>query len=107
MAERDQNDYNEHEKRPNNVNLTSDPLEAARAENLSDRFVFVNGRRFIADLPNVIFPHDDLDATRKHRQHYVYKYVWQGLLSAPVKKTLIVGDAKCLDVACGSGIWAM
>ncbi|KAG9290109.1 hypothetical protein G9A89_010415 [Geosiphon pyriformis] len=85
-----------------------DPIEIARKENILDTFVFVNGRRYVADdSVNTYHPNDETEMKRACDQFYLYNHIWGGSFNAPVREALMLGRARVLDVGCGSGIWIM
>lgn len=65
------------------------------------RFANVRGRVIAAGIPYLI-PKDVEDANRLDFQHYMLKAALQGLYAAPLKQ-----PATILDVATGTGRWAM
>ncbi|CAG8552103.1 8699_t:CDS:2 [Ambispora leptoticha] len=47
------------------------------------------------------------DVEKLKQQHHLFKRVWNGNYSAPVKMRLRDGAAKVLDVGCGTGTWVL
>ncbi|KAG9285048.1 hypothetical protein G9A89_009859 [Geosiphon pyriformis] len=110
-----------------------DALEIAREENCFDTFVFVDGRRYIVADNSIktylvciesweIYirdikinskhcyhtkPNDNIEAARANHYHYLHKFIWRGLYSSPVKKRLMLDNAKTLDIGCGIGMWTL
>src|SRR5450631_3110091 len=65
------------------------------------RFATIRGRRIAVDIPYLL-PKDDEEIGRLDFQHYLLKIALQGLYAAPIKH-----PGTILDVATGSGRWAM
>ncbi|CAG8662853.1 12891_t:CDS:2 [Acaulospora morrowiae] len=60
-----------------------------------------NGPRRIRDY--VI---DEGEIDRLQVQHHIFRTLWEGNFKAPVEEILNSGNARVLDVGCGTGTWA-
>ncbi len=63
------------------------------------RFLFLGGRRHVADAPYVL-PKDDKEIQRLDFQHYLLRFAMRGNYAAP-----IAHPSSILDVGCGTGRW--
>lgn len=65
------------------------------------RFLWLGGRRHVADAPYVL-PSDDQEVSRLDFQHYMLRYALRGNYAAPIRQ-----PASILDVGSGTGRWAL
>jgi SAM-dependent methyltransferase len=63
------------------------------------RFIFVRGRRYVADAPYML-PKDDAEVNRLDFQHFMLRYTLRGNYAAPIRDPHDI-----LDVGCGTGRW--
>ncbi|CAG8555646.1 10712_t:CDS:2 [Ambispora gerdemannii] len=87
----------------------------------SDTYRFADGRRFLDSSKNANSVKSitdfyittttrgaaGIDVEKLKQQHQLFKRVWNGNYSAPVKMRLRGGAAKVLDVGCGTGTWVL
>ncbi|KAL1922468.1 uncharacterized protein VTP21DRAFT_10007 [Calcarisporiella thermophila] len=71
------------------------------------QFHYVDGRRFL-NVRGIkyIMPSDEEEIDRLQMLHYIYRYLFQGNFSAPIREDLERG-IKVLDAGCGPGSWTM
>ncbi|CAG8528427.1 809_t:CDS:2, partial [Ambispora leptoticha] len=50
-------------------------------------------------------PDDEVQIDRIQIAHHLYRVIWDGNFSSPVKARLSKGGAKVLDIGCGPGTW--
>jgi ubiquinone/menaquinone biosynthesis C-methylase UbiE len=65
------------------------------------RFLWLGGRRHVADAPYVL-PSDDQEINRLDFQHYMLRFALRGNYAAPISQ-----PASILDVGGGTGRWAI
>lgn len=65
------------------------------------RFVFVRGRRYVADAPYML-PKDEAEINRLDFQHFMLRYALRGNFAAPIGQPRDI-----LDVGCGTGRWPL
>ncbi|KAI7882018.1 S-adenosyl-L-methionine-dependent methyltransferase [Lichtheimia hyalospora FSU 10163] len=73
----------------------------------SNYVIMDGGRRYNNrdDIP-ALFPEDDEENDRRHRQHWTLKLAFDGNFDSPVEDSLVQG-IKVLDCACGPASWTM
>ncbi|MBF6590618.1 MAG: class I SAM-dependent methyltransferase [Ktedonobacterales bacterium] len=67
----------------------------------SRRFVFVRGRRYVADAPYML-PKDEAEINRLDFQHFLLRSALRGNFAAPIDQPRDI-----LDVGCGTGRWPL
>ncbi|CAG8533776.1 2609_t:CDS:2, partial [Ambispora gerdemannii] len=50
-------------------------------------------------------PDEEVQIDRTQIAHHLYRVIWDGNFSSPVKERLLKGGAKVLDIGCGPGTW--
>ncbi len=75
------------------------PTEQAPGARASRRWLWLGGRRVLANTP-YIMPKDALEGERLDLQHHLLKLAGGGNYRAPLRQPRVI-----LDVACGTGIW--
>ncbi|RIA91283.1 S-adenosyl-L-methionine-dependent methyltransferase [Glomus cerebriforme] len=77
-------------------------------EFILDTFRFIGGRRYHNVTNSKYFlPNDLTELDRLEKQHYLFRHIWQGNFSAPIREKLQQKEnhACVLDVGCGPGTW--
>ncbi|CAG8681466.1 20920_t:CDS:2 [Dentiscutata erythropus] len=82
-----------------NKSSKSRPTNILRSRKPSkNTFRYFDGRRFHNDANSkYIMPNDDEEVDRLQIQHFLYRNIWNGNYSAPVKELLERGNCKVLD----------
>ncbi|RIA89536.1 S-adenosyl-L-methionine-dependent methyltransferase [Glomus cerebriforme] len=94
-----------------NVN-NSHPLNTSNWKEIDDsileNFRFAEGRRFhnVEGIPYFL-ANDKEEISRLQMHHYLYKYIWQSIYSAPMHEKLTSGGLRVLDSGCGPGTWIL
>ncbi|PKB99827.1 S-adenosyl-L-methionine-dependent methyltransferase [Rhizophagus irregularis] len=71
------------------------------------QYKYINGRKYYdEEIANDLTPIDIEEIDRAQSEHYTFKHMFGGNISAPVEEYLSSG-CKVLDVGCGSGIWIL
>ncbi|CAI2171930.1 1238_t:CDS:2, partial [Funneliformis geosporum] len=77
-------------------------------DTLLDSFCYIKGRRYQrSDYFTYFFPNDDEEADRLNYLHLLTRIAWRGNFSSPMHDKLMNGNAKVLDLGCGTGRWLL
>ncbi|CAG8530175.1 7180_t:CDS:2 [Cetraspora pellucida] len=94
------------ESTPNNYSKTLKQISNGKDNN--PLFKYKDDRKFLKKASMYYFlPIDELESDRMQLRHDVEWHVWRTNFSSPIETTLKLGGAQILDVACGSGLWAL
>ncbi|KAI8378971.1 S-adenosyl-L-methionine-dependent methyltransferase [Blakeslea trispora] len=110
------------------ASLPPSPTSTSPQSIRSDSYI-MNGRRYQYYNNKYILPNDEIEQDRLVQVHFIYKYLFDGNFSAPVKELLSLKQSKrnsdssdcqqqqqeqqciplpkVLDVACGTGTWIL
>src|ERR1700722_6499167 len=77
-------------------------------ELILENFRFAEGRRFhnVEGVPYFL-ANDEEEISRLQMHHYIFRYIWQSIYSAPMHEKLVSENLRVLDSGCGPGTWIL
>lgn len=77
-------------------------------DTLLGSFCYIKGRRYQrSEYITYFFPNDDEEAYRLNYLHLLTRIAWRSNFSSPMHEKLMNGNAKVLDLGCGTGRWLL